>query len=98
MQELPADASHHDLAVETMAVTSAADERGFAAFRDYVFADASLQARLRRVVEREEFIALVVEVGQERGFHFTAADVASAIVRGHTAWLMSGSPVLQESR
>jgi hypothetical protein len=48
-------------------------------------------------VEREQFIALVLEAGLENEFHFTAAEVASAIVRGHTAWLMSGSPVLQES-
>jgi predicted ribosomally synthesized peptide with nif11-like leader len=74
------------------------DERDFAAFREHVFADTSLQARLRRVVEREEFIALVVAAGRENGFRFTAEDVASAIVRGHTAWLMSGSPVLRESR
>jgi hypothetical protein len=81
-----------------MAMTSAAEQRDFAAFRDYVFADAGLQARLRRAGEREEFIALVVEAGQENGFYFTAADVASALVRGHTAWLMSGLPVLRESR
>ena len=80
-----------------MAMTSATDGRGFAAFRERVFADERLRTRLRNVVEREQFIALVVEAGRENGFHFTAAEVTSAIVRGHTAWLMSGSPVLRES-
>lgn len=80
--------------MKTTAVTSAPAPRDFAAFREYVFADAGLQARLRKVVEREAFVALVVRIGEENGFRFSAADVAAAIVRGHTAWLMSFSPVL----
>jgi hypothetical protein len=66
----------------------------FAAFRERVFADRPLQDRLRQGMDRETFIALVVQAGEENGFHFTTADVASAMVRGHMAWLTSWSPVL----
>ena len=67
---------------------------GFAAFRERVFADKELQDRLRRAVDRDAFIALVIQAAQESGFHFTPADVASAMMRGHMASLASWSPVL----
>jgi predicted ribosomally synthesized peptide with nif11-like leader len=70
------------------------NKRGFAAFREKVFADKELQTQLRQVVDRDAFIALVVRAGQENGFHFTAADVASTMMPGHLASLASWSPVL----
>jgi len=70
------------------------DEPGFAAFRAKVFADNEVQQRLRSVVERDAFIALVVQLGRDNGFHFTAADVTAEMTRGHTASLMSWIPIL----
>jgi Nif11 domain len=67
---------------------------GFAAFQEKVFADRHLQDRLRAVTDRDAFVALVVQAGEENGFHFTATDVASAIMRGHMASLTSWSPII----
>jgi hypothetical protein len=69
-------------------------DKGFPAFQERVFADRDLQDRLRAVTDRDAFIALVVQAGEESGFHFTATDVASAIMRGHMASLASWSPII----
>lgn len=69
-------------------------DAGFAVFRERVFADKELQDRLRRVLDRDAFIALVIQTAQESGFRFTAADVTSAMLRGHMASLASWSPLL----
>jgi hypothetical protein len=82
-----------DITTRHVSKAGVSDE-GFRAFRERVFADKELQDRLRRAVDRNAFIALVVEAGQENGFRFTAADVASAMMRGHLAWLASWSPIL----
>jgi hypothetical protein len=69
-------------------------ETGFAAFRENVFADRDLQDRLRQVTHRQEFISLVVRLGEENGFHFTAAEVSHAMQLSHIAWLASSLPIL----
>lgn len=66
----------------------------FADFRRRVFADMSLQARLRPVSEIDAFVALAVRLGGESGFSFAAEDVTAALKRGQTAWLTNWSPVL----
>ncbi|PYT00802.1 MAG: hypothetical protein DMF63_05715 [Acidobacteria bacterium] len=47
----------------------------FEEFRDLVLDDKSMQKQLRRLSDRNEFIARVVELGREHGFEFTAAEV-----------------------
>ena len=69
-------------------------DKGFPAFQERVFADRHLQDCLRAVTDRGAFIALVVRAGEENGFHFTATDVASAMMRGHMASLASWSPII----
>jgi predicted ribosomally synthesized peptide with nif11-like leader len=67
---------------------------GFSAFRQRVFADPTLQNRLRSVSQPEAFVALVVQLGNENGFHFVTEDVTAAMKRGQTAWLTGWSPIL----
>jgi hypothetical protein len=67
---------------------------GFSAFRQRVFADPTLQDRLRSLSQPEAFVALVVQLGNENGFHFVAEDVTAVMKRGQTAWLTGWSPIL----
>ena len=59
----------------------------FEQFRTLVFADAALQAQLRAVADEERFIALVVRLGAERGYEFTADDVRAAMRAARRAWI-----------
>ena len=56
-------------------------------FREAVLADPGLQERLRATRDREAFAELVVRLGGERGYVFTAEDVAEAMREGRRAWL-----------
>jgi hypothetical protein len=67
---------------------------GFADFRQQVLADATLQARLRRISDLETFVALAVRLGRDSGFSFAAEDVTAELKRGQTAWLSNWSPIL----
>lgn len=49
-----------------------------------VLGDESLQARLRDITERGEFIANVIELGEAHGCKFTAEDVVEAMRRGRS--------------
>ncbi len=55
-------------------------------FCNSVFEDVSLQERLRQVIDRELFIELVVQFGEDRGFSFNAQDVDEAIRANRRAW------------
>ena len=59
----------------------------FQPFRELVLQDPALQARLRDVVDRDEFIALVEQLGGERGYTFTGEDVNQAMQAGRRAWI-----------
>jgi hypothetical protein len=67
---------------------------GFADFRQRVFADAALQAKLRAIPDLEKFVAIAVRLGRDGGFSFAAEDVTAALKRGQTAWLSNWSPIL----
>jgi hypothetical protein len=58
----------------------------FEHFRQLVFRDRALQEALRATSELERFIELVVELGRERGYDFTADDVKSALDASRRAW------------
>ena len=65
-----------------------APERGaFEDFRELVFEDASLQARLlESSPDASEFAARCVGMGRERGFSFAEGDVEAAIRSARGAW------------
>ncbi len=62
-------------------------QASFEQFRELVFQDATLQAELKTVVEHDEFVALTVRLGTERGYSFTDADVLAAERAARRAWL-----------
>ena len=59
----------------------------FEQFRTLVLQDQSLQERLRATADRNTFLALVVRMGEERGFQFTAQDVDAAMQASRRAWI-----------
>jgi hypothetical protein len=60
----------------------------FEQFRIAVLSDQSLQAELRDIGSKAEFIASVVETGARLGFRFDDADVKEALRAGHEEWLL----------
>ncbi len=55
-------------------------------FRQWVLDDPARQEELRRVLDRGNFIDLVVRQGREQGYSFTAEDVTAAMQVGWRAW------------
>ena len=62
-------------------------QESLAQFCALILADAELQARLWQTSARADFIKLVVRLGAERGYEFTADDVEAALQTGRRAWL-----------
>jgi hypothetical protein len=62
-------------------------QEDFERFREIVLRDLSLQEQLREIVERPVFIQKVVELGANRGFEITPADVEEAMRRNRRAWI-----------
>ncbi len=58
----------------------------FEAFRQQVLQDTTLQARLRDIADRRLFITMVVALGLECGYQFTAEDVTQAMHANRRAW------------
>jgi predicted ribosomally synthesized peptide with nif11-like leader len=63
-------------------------KESFEQFRQLVLQDTALQERLRETFDRETFITLVVRLGEERGYGFTARDVEAALRASQQAWLL----------
>lgn len=59
----------------------------FEQFRQIVLHDPALQERLRLTTDHASFVGLVVQAGEERGCHFTHADVEAALNANRKAWL-----------
>ena len=59
----------------------------FERFRDRVFADADLAARLRAETRRDAFVALAVALGHADGYDFDASDVTAAMAAGQRRWI-----------
>lgn len=57
------------------------------AFVQLVLSDESLQAHLRDIGDRDEFVAEVVRLGNDRGMAFTAGDVTEEMGSRRRAWL-----------
>ena len=90
LRALVASASEH-LEKEQPSVSSfetrSSSPEALAGFRDLVLEDASLQERLREVMDRELFIDMVVRLGEQRGFYFSEWDVKEALRASRRAWL-----------
>ena len=52
-----------------------------------MLADRELHAQLRATANEDEFIALAVRLGAERGYDFTAPTVQEAVREKRRAWL-----------
>lgn len=55
-------------------------------FRRIVLSNLGLQNRLRQTTDRESFIRLIVAVGGEHGYRFTAEHVQEALRAAQRAW------------
>ncbi len=55
-------------------------------FRQWVLDDPARQEELLSVLDRESFIGLVVQRGQEQGYSFTNEDVTAAMQASWRAW------------
>ncbi|HSP63265.1 MAG TPA: aspartyl/asparaginyl beta-hydroxylase domain-containing protein [Pyrinomonadaceae bacterium] len=56
-------------------------------FRHLVLSDLALQHRLRQTSDRESFIRLVVSLGRERGYRFSATHAENAMQAAQRAWI-----------
>jgi len=56
-------------------------------FRQTVLNDLNLQQRLRQTDDRESFIRLLVGLGRQLGYSFTAADADNAMRAEQQAWI-----------
>jgi hypothetical protein len=56
-------------------------------FKHLVFGDDALAGLLRAEEDRERFVALVVRLGAERGFVFTAGEVEGAMCEARLEWV-----------
>ncbi|HEY0003429.1 MAG TPA: Nif11-like leader peptide family natural product precursor [Pyrinomonadaceae bacterium] len=57
-------------------------------FRLLVLEDVSLQKQLRETPDRDSFLRLMLQLGEERGYSFTAETVEQALRDEHRAWVM----------
>lgn len=56
-------------------------------FRELVLAEPELHDQLRATAGEEAFVTLTVQLGKERGCHFSAPLVACALREQRRAWL-----------
>jgi hypothetical protein len=56
-------------------------------FRELVLRDPVLQEQLRTPEDVNKFLALVLEVGQARGFDFSRDDVTAAMQASRRSWM-----------
>ena len=58
----------------------------FEEFRQLVLQDASLQEKLRATHNLKAFLSLILQLGEDRGYIFTAEDVDDALREARRAW------------
>jgi hypothetical protein len=75
------------VAVPCPTSASPAGQSGFGSFRALVLEDPVLQDELREIVDRASFIDCALRLGEQRGHHFSRADVEEAMRTGRHAWL-----------
>jgi predicted ribosomally synthesized peptide with nif11-like leader len=62
-------------------------ENGLEQFRRLVLQDEALQKQLRETAGRQEFVELMLRLGAERGYRFTAEEIEEALRESWRAWL-----------
>jgi hypothetical protein len=62
-------------------------EEALEQFRRAVLDSPALQARLRETSDRQSFVALMLQLGGEHGYDFTAAEVEVALGAARREWL-----------
>jgi hypothetical protein len=77
----------NDVMFHKRIVSSTMSMESFEQFRQIVLKDTALQERLRMNADHRSFVNLVVRAGEERGCHFTPADVEAAMSANRRAWL-----------
>jgi hypothetical protein len=60
----------------------------FERFRSLVLSDITMQAQLRDIADKKEFIEAVIDLGAKSGFVFTREDVKQAMQENISAWIM----------
>lgn len=78
------DSSSHELVTETFEPAGVAS---FRAFREKVFEDAQLQAKLQEIAGREQFLQAVVAAGAECGCDFDLDVAESAFNQQRHEWI-----------
>ncbi|HEX8088948.1 MAG TPA: aspartyl/asparaginyl beta-hydroxylase domain-containing protein [Blastocatellia bacterium] len=71
----------------TGARESGAFKESFERFRQLVLEDAALQERLRGTPNLKAFVDLMLRLGEERGYRFTAEDIEGVLRESRRAWL-----------
>jgi hypothetical protein len=82
---LTAQIAAGDVPRRTAAKAGGASE--FERFRQIVFAQPALAARLRETTKSDTFVALTVELGKDAGCDFAATDVNAAMAQGRHRWI-----------
>jgi aspartyl/asparaginyl beta-hydroxylase (cupin superfamily) len=60
---------------------------GWNEFREAVLNDPTLQARLRVTEDQQSFIKIVIRLGREIGYHFSATEVNEAMNLARRVWI-----------
>jgi Aspartyl/Asparaginyl beta-hydroxylase len=81
----PEDSTERELNKSEKECSSSPEE--FERFREAVLCNLKLQQRLRETDDRESFIRLLVGVGRQLDYYFTAADVDNALRAEQQAWI-----------
>jgi predicted ribosomally synthesized peptide with nif11-like leader len=68
-------------------MASAEPPKNLERFCQLVLEDPQLHQQLRQPLVQDEFIALAIRLGQERGYSFTAEEVRAALNERRRAWL-----------
>ena len=55
-------------------------------FRERVLHEPALQAQLRATPDKPAFIAQMLQLGAERGYEFTAAEIEAALAEARRSW------------
>ena len=61
-------------------------QENFNGFRKMVLEDCSLQGELKDITDYQLFTELVVKLGSEHGYNFTALEVEAAINGSRRTW------------
>lgn len=85
--KLGAETNPHESALTIPVMPPDESRQNLERFREIVVADQQLFTQLRGTADLENFVALAVQLGAERGCRFTPETVRAAIQERRRAWL-----------